>query len=321
MGKHFRVSAILLLFATSLFTAPALAQNKDKGGDKAHKQADHKPAKQHADKSRKQAYDQADKADKRGNADHVVKVKDRDDIRIKDKDDRDAIKKFDHNGKAKSKFERDISVHDLKPKFKNFALSKRMPERIAVGAIARGLARGMGDDDIIITPSSQRVRLLNRSGVLLVDLDEARARNLGGWRVWPDERAVRGDGPAFCRSGKGHPVWGRQWCIDKGFGLGSFNGMRWGVARGINDIDFRRVDAGTLTRAVLIDVLGDVVFDRLGLHAITLGATDPLTGVWLGEPSGSRVLYVTAGDTPIAEIVDTNRDNRAEFLLVSLRPW
>jgi hypothetical protein len=26
--------------------------------------------------------------------------------------------------------------------------------------------------------------------------------------------------PAFCRSGAGHPVHGRSWCIDKGFGLG-----------------------------------------------------------------------------------------------------
>ena len=26
--------------------------------------------------------------------------------------------------------------------------------------------------------------------------------------------------PSFCRSGAGHPVHGRAWCIDKGFGLG-----------------------------------------------------------------------------------------------------
>jgi hypothetical protein len=31
----------------------------------------------------------------------------------------------------------------------------------------------------------------------------------------------RGNAPAFCRSGEGHPVHGRQWCRDKGFGLGS----------------------------------------------------------------------------------------------------
>ena len=26
--------------------------------------------------------------------------------------------------------------------------------------------------------------------------------------------------PSFCRSGAGHPVHGRSWCLDKGFGLG-----------------------------------------------------------------------------------------------------
>lgn len=32
--------------------------------------------------------------------------------------------------------------------------------------------------------------------------------------------ARRGNGPAFCRSGAGHPVFGRRWCVEKGFGLG-----------------------------------------------------------------------------------------------------
>lgn len=32
--------------------------------------------------------------------------------------------------------------------------------------------------------------------------------------------ARRGKGPAFCRSGAGHPVFGRRWCVQKGFGLG-----------------------------------------------------------------------------------------------------
>ena len=28
---------------------------------------------------------------------------------------------------------------------------------------------------------------------------------------------ANGNGPAFCRSGEGHPVHGRQWCRDKGW--------------------------------------------------------------------------------------------------------
>jgi hypothetical protein len=63
------------------------------------------------------------------------------------------------------------------------------------------------------------------------------------------------------------------------------------------------------------------VFDRLGLHAITLGYTDPLTGVWLGEETGPRVLRITSGSIPIAEIVDDDRDSRADVLVVALRPW
>lgn len=33
-------------------------------------------------------------------------------------------------------------------------------------------------------------------------------------------------GPAFCRSGQGHPVHGRRWCIEKGFGLGPYRDSR-----------------------------------------------------------------------------------------------
>jgi hypothetical protein len=39
-------------------------------------------------------------------------------------------------------------------------------------------------------------------------------------RRWDDQRRGDRPGPAFCRSGAGHPVHGRQWCRDKGFGLG-----------------------------------------------------------------------------------------------------
>lgn len=30
-----------------------------------------------------------------------------------------------------------------------------------------------------------------------------------------------GSGPSFCRSGAGHPVWGLEWCLDKGYGIGT----------------------------------------------------------------------------------------------------
>ena len=31
---------------------------------------------------------------------------------------------------------------------------------------------------------------------------------------------VRSPGPAFCRSGAGHPVWGLQWCLARGYAIG-----------------------------------------------------------------------------------------------------
>jgi hypothetical protein len=30
-------------------------------------------------------------------------------------------------------------------------------------------------------------------------------------------KAAKGNGPAFCRSGAGHPVFGREWCREKGW--------------------------------------------------------------------------------------------------------
>src|SRR5688572_11048441 len=30
-------------------------------------------------------------------------------------------------------------------------------------------------------------------------------------------KAANGNGPSFCRSGAGHPVFGREWCRDKGW--------------------------------------------------------------------------------------------------------
>lgn len=35
----------------------------------------------------------------------------------------------------------------------------------------------------------------------------------------------RGKGPKFCRSGAGHPVHGRSWCVQKGLGLGVGDGI------------------------------------------------------------------------------------------------
>src|SRR5688572_761577 len=51
-----------------------------------------------------------------------------------------------------------------------------------------------------------------------------------GGGVYPEREAGRGEhaigradkdaGPPFCRNGEGHPVFGMQWCEEKGFGRG-----------------------------------------------------------------------------------------------------
>jgi len=40
-----------------------------------------------------------------------------------------------------------------------------------------------------------------------------------------------GKGPAFCRSGEGHPVHGRQWCRDKGWDVSGTSVFDPGSAR------------------------------------------------------------------------------------------
>ena len=44
-------------------------------------------------------------------------------------------------------------------------------------------------------------------------------------------RLSRGGGPKFCRTGSGHPVFGRRWCLEKGFGLGDRDDVFWDDGR------------------------------------------------------------------------------------------
>ena len=227
-----------------------------------------------------------------------------------------------NRGRAVSRFERDLHVSEVRPVVRTYVVSNRPSEFVTGGAVAYALARGAPDNALLVVPASNQVFLRNRKGDVLVALDDDHARTLGAWDVFPANDQVNAGAPSFCRSGAGHPVWGRQWCLDKGFGLGSTQNVRWGTTRDIGDIVFgRRVSSGTITRDVLLNLLGPVAFDRLALHAVTLGYTDPLTGVWHSEATGPDVLFVNSGDWPIAELVDTNRDQRPDLMLVALRPW
>lgn len=206
----------------------------------------------------------------------------------------------------------------LTPRLERLLEADRAGARSAAVALATGRARGLDDETLDVRLMENGVRVIDGEGRILLDLDDERARRLGGWDVVrTDARRVREGAPAFCRSGEGHPVWGRDWCLEKGFGLGSDGDLWWGRSSRVEDIVFRSPrDRRELT---LRDILDDVVLDRLALHALTLGADEPLVGFWLGEPEGPRVLRLEAGGLPVAELVDYDRDDGVDALLVSLR--
>lgn len=226
---------------------------------------------------------------------------------------------------SNARFKRTWTTGDIRPDLRRRIASNNWAERVAAGALAHAFARNVSNNAFVIAPSGRTMLVRNRNGVVLVALDDDRARNLGGWKVKPLDHRVTEGSPSFCRSGAGHPNWGRQWCLDKGFGLGvdnSFNNVRWGRNLDVNDLVFvREPTSATLTRAALEAVLGQRAVDRLALHAITLGLVDPLVGTWRTDPAGPRVLLVNSGNYPVAEIVDVDRDLRSDRMVVALRPW
>lgn len=120
-------------------------------------------------------------------------------------------------------------------------------------------------------------------------------------------------GPAFCRSGAGHPVYGRGWCVDKGFALGSQDWRSIEIGRVI----LRRTDGhGRVDRGGLLDILGDIVFGRLETQRTHLHVDAALSGVWLTPPDGPRVLQVWAGDTPLGELVDNDRNGSVDLFVL-----
>jgi hypothetical protein len=213
-------------------------------------------------------------------------------------------------------------VNDVPPAARQLAAANRRPHTIAAGAFARAHARGIDRNAIRIVPAADRVTLTNQRGNVLLVLDEERARDLGWWDVGVVEHRATSGAPSFCRSGAGHPVWGRQWCLQKGFGLGEFQDVRWGRTPTVGDIIFgRTLQPGRVGTDALVSLLGATAFNRLALHAVTMGFAEPLVGTWVADPAEPPVLLVHSGTAPVAEFVDVNRDGRADMMLVALRPW
>lgn len=193
---------------------------------------------------------------------------------------------------------------------------------MAAGAIARANARGLAADAFDVRSDNDRVRILNRRGDLLYDMDDRRTGDLGGWALRRlGDQSPRANAPAFCRSGQGHPVWSREWCIEKGFGLGSRQGTVWSRG-GIGDVIFRNPDYRTrLDRGGLLGVLGDIVLGRLALQSVALGYDQPLTGYWVADPTGPYLLRVQSGPYEVAEFYDRDRNNNVDVLYVVQPVW
>ena len=320
MRKTRWISSLILPLMLVAAFGTAQAQGKGKGSDKkadkgqakgAAKQGNQGKAAKAVAKSDKSA--KSEKSEKSEKSDHKVDKPAKVKIAAAP---RDLVR---GRSQPKAKEIRESGGTVVRSDYHAFAASNKHGQKLVGRAISRASRRGVSDDAFVITPVGNRVHVLNRQGALLLDLDDD--RDVGTWRVVNARETGKKDAPSFCRSGAGHPVWGRQWCIDKGFGLGDDQGVRWGRVIEFDNVVFRSQPTATpLARNVLLDVLGDVVFNRLATQAITLGYVEPLTGRWIGEPTGSRVLLLSSGDRPVAEIVDLNRDNRAEMLVVALRP-
>ncbi|HEX6589861.1 MAG TPA: hypothetical protein VF039_12635 [Longimicrobiales bacterium] len=151
------------------------------------------------------------------------------------------------------------------------------------------------------------------------DRDRSRtAERRGDDRYERNRRGERGNGPAFCRSGAGHPVFGWDWCRERGWDRSASLPVRW-ERRTWDDVIFRRTDRrGVLDRRDLGDVLGSVIIGRLDTRRREMGARDSYAGRWVTSGNG-RELLVTAGGIPLARLVDRNGDRRVDGVYLAER--
>jgi hypothetical protein len=124
--------------------------------------------------------------------------------------------------------------------------------------------------------------------------------------------------PSFCRSGAGHPVYGRQWCLEKGFRVG--DGPPW-AALVVDEIVFAktpkgRIDPRPLGWQEIAEILShtavDMLFDQIG----SPDDREKVSGQWRGgEEYGVFVLELMDGDEPLAELNDTDGDGRVDVVV------
>lgn len=162
------------------------------------------------------------------------------------------------------------------------------------------------------------------AGLLIAAPQDAAAQTRVGNDGWWDwavpavesgrREARRGNGPPFCRNGRGHPVHGLEWCEAKGW---SANWQRtvWDdvILRAPRDRRDRVYEQDSLG-----EILGSVIFGRLDAQRHQVGAHGaPLQARWVSGRGGARALQVRAGGVPIAELTDLNGDGRADVVLLN----
>jgi hypothetical protein len=106
------------------------------------------------------------------------------------------------------------------------------------------------------------------------------------------------------------------WCRAKGWdNRYSLRNVGWG------DVIVRRprYDArGDLGRSVLESILGRRVYDRFDDQRSRLGVRAPLVGYW-SESRNGLVLDLFAGGVQIGQVLDRNRDGRADVVRMAYR--
>lgn len=149
----------------------------------------------------------------------------------------------------------------------------------------------------------------------------------------------RQPGPPFCRSGTGHPVFGMEWCRERGFAPQAAPDRRYERNRRSRERARRRKGErrwyeqhrrernitydgrrqhqdARLTAARLEDVLGPRTLAGLERLARRFGNDSALTGRWVGDRE-KRVLRIQAGPQMLAELIDHDRDGQVDRTLLA----
>jgi hypothetical protein len=127
-------------------------------------------------------------------------------------------------------------------------------------------------------------------------------------------------GPAFCRNGRGHPVHGWRWCVEKGWVAGGhvrtarlrWDRVRWGHVRLYAPRGSGRIE--WLPASAILDVR---VVQRLHRQAARLGLRGSLVARVSRDRWGGVSVEIRSGRLVFAEILDRNRDGRADLILVA----